>query len=436
MEHQTTRQFPGLNLRRRQIETPNTDKSCDGDPWAPPLDRPMSCTHEQSFVEENDESEASEGDVMMSTAVIPAGVGGVTSQNIPTQDIPPVDVDRPVINNNTTTVTDKECNSHLLQNGKVHQNGSVQHEVLVTETEEKEKTEKSPKIVMQDHTTEKVVFVVSVATVSFVAHCMISAQYLIPYFYSITAPIVLLIRCIMYMLCKWQYFLLDFCYYGNIMCYVFIWAFPQQPQYFAVLFALSNGPIMWSIILFRNSLVFHSFDKTVSIYIHILPGLLSFAIRWFPEETSRLWYMRMMPDFADWSFAWLIGVPIGCYMVHGVFNTVLVRVILKPPPEYQTIFRLLTAKKDSTSYKLFDLCGPKHQYLVYQVSYMIFCLLCLLLTILWYNFFIAHCVFLSFVVLIATYNGGCYYLDVFSVYLLKQHFRQEKNIKATNCDTA
>ncbi|XP_046560134.1 glycerophosphocholine acyltransferase 1-like [Haliotis rubra] len=413
MEHKPTITLPGLNLRRRQIEIPKIDKRWGPHPWTPPLD-PRMYIHEPSSEEENDENEASQGDVMTSTAVIPVGVGGDTGQDIPTQEIPPVDVDSPVINNNTATFTDRECNGHLLQNGKVHQNGSVQHEVSVTETEEKEKTRKSSKVVKRPHITEKVVFVVSVATVSFLTHCVISAQYLIPYFYSITAPILLLIRCIMYWFCKWQYFLLDFCYYGNIMCYVFIWAFPQQPQYFCVVFALSNGPIMWALLLFRNSLVFHSFDKTVSIYIHIMPGLLSFTIRWFPEETSKLC----------------------CYMLHGLFNTLLVQVIFKPPPEYQTIYRLLTAKEKSSSFKLFDLCGPKHHYLMYKLSYMVFCLLSVLFTILWYNFFIAHCIFLSFVVLKATYNGACYYLDVFSVHLLKQHFRQEQKIKADNFDKA
>ncbi len=34
----------------------------------------------------------------------------------------------------------------------------------------------------------------------------------------------------------------------------------------------------------RNSLVFHSLDKVTSVYIHILPALLTYVWRWFPEN--------------------------------------------------------------------------------------------------------------------------------------------------------
>ncbi|XP_046346230.2 glycerophosphocholine acyltransferase 1-like isoform X2 [Haliotis rufescens] len=384
----------------------------------------------------DDEDETNQGYIMTTTGGISAAVGGDSGQeDVPTLEVPAVDVDRPVLNN-MIPIMDRECNGHLLQNGKVHQNGTAPQEMLVTEAEhnEKEKEKSSGKVVKQQHFREKVVFVVSVATVSLLTHSLISAQFLIPYFYSVTAPILLLIRCIMYWLCKWQYFLLDFCYFGNITCYVFIWAFPQQPEFFCVLFALANGPITWALVLFRNSLVFHSFDKTVSIYIHLMPALLSFTIRWYPEETSKLWYQEMMPTFADWSFAWLVGVPLGCFMVHGLFNAVLLSVILKPTPEYSTIYRILTADEKSQSFLLFDMCGPKYRYMMYLMSYWVFCLLSVLVGILWYNYFIAHCIYLSFVMLIATYNGACYYLDVFSVRLLRKHLQKESQIQADNSD--
>ena len=34
----------------------------------------------------------------------------------------------------------------------------------------------------------------------------------------------------------------------------------------------------------RNSLVFHDFDKLTSAFIHTFPPLISFAIRWYPEQ--------------------------------------------------------------------------------------------------------------------------------------------------------
>ena len=45
-------------------------------------------------------------------------------------------------------------------------------------------------------------------------------------------------------------------------------------------FALVNGPLAWSILIFRNSLVFHDIDRTTSTFIHLSPALMSWCIRW------------------------------------------------------------------------------------------------------------------------------------------------------------
>jgi len=47
---------------------------------------------------------------------------------------------------------------------------------------------------------------------------------------------------------------------------------------FAIVFALANGPLIWAMVVYRNSLVFHNTDKVTSTYIHLLPALLSY--RW------------------------------------------------------------------------------------------------------------------------------------------------------------
>lgn len=37
-------------------------------------------------------------------------------------------------------------------------------------------------------------------------------------------------------------------------------------------FKSSQGPLAWALIVWRCSLVFGSFDKLVSVLIHLLPG--------------------------------------------------------------------------------------------------------------------------------------------------------------------
>ena len=43
--------------------------------------------------------------------------------------------------------------------------------------------------------------------------------------------------------------------------------------------------------MWRNSLVFHDVEKITSLYIHIFPGLLLYALRWYPHSPGRytLW---------------------------------------------------------------------------------------------------------------------------------------------------
>jgi hypothetical protein len=53
-------------------------------------------------------------------------------------------------------------------------------------------------------------------------------------------------------------FLLDFCYYCNLLLLAQLWIWPNEPRLFIVVFCAVNGPLAWAVILFRNSLVFHS----------------------------------------------------------------------------------------------------------------------------------------------------------------------------------
>ena len=45
-------------------------------------------------------------------------------------------------------------------------------------------------------------------------------------------------------------------------------------------FAMVNGPLAWSVLIFRNSLVFHDIDHTITTFIHVSPAVLSWCVRW------------------------------------------------------------------------------------------------------------------------------------------------------------
>jgi hypothetical protein len=112
-------------------------------------------------------------------------------------------------------------------------------------------------------------------------------------YYALTAPPIFAYRVIQYSMIKYHYFLIDFCYYANVACFVQILALPSSPALFRSVFAYANGPILMAIPLWRNSLVFHSHDKVQSVYIHCVPAILTWCTRWYGQE--------------DWDLLGLIG---------------------------------------------------------------------------------------------------------------------------------
>ncbi|KAJ5801273.1 uncharacterized protein N7518_003341 [Penicillium psychrosexuale] len=69
----------------------------------------------------------------------------------------------------------------------------------------------------------------------------------------------------------YHYFLADLCYFVNLLCMLSIWVFPNSKRLFISTFCLTFGNNAVAIAMWRNSMVFHSMDKVVSLFIHIMP---------------------------------------------------------------------------------------------------------------------------------------------------------------------
>ena len=87
------------------------------------------------------------------------------------------------------------------------------------------------------------------------------------------------LRWYMYKRRTWHYFLFDLCYYTNVLDLIFIWAAPSSPALFVACYYISMGSLASAVITWRNSLVFHDWDKVTSLFIHIYPPLVFSVIR-------------------------------------------------------------------------------------------------------------------------------------------------------------
>ena len=137
--------------------------------------------------------------------------------------------------------------------------------------------------------------------------------------------------------------------YANILFIIYLYAFPSSPLLFQVVFAVNNGPLLWAVFTFRNSLVFHSLDKITSCLIHITPCIVTWCLRWrvgagstspltggaSMHNTDHLTHSPVTwvtcggngtafsasqgfiatPDGCPWSPTYLLAVPLAIYIV-------------------------------------------------------------------------------------------------------------------------
>jgi hypothetical protein len=105
--------------------------------------------------------------------------------------------------------------------------------------------------------------------------------HILPLVYTIQALFLITLRFFIYKRKSWHYFgkiqiinfdynlyfiflVYDLCYFVNLLTLLYLWIFPSSKILFTVCYTLSHGPLALAIVLWRNSLVFHS-----KIFIHI-----------------------------------------------------------------------------------------------------------------------------------------------------------------------
>jgi hypothetical protein len=98
--------------------------------------------------------------------------------------------------------------------------------------------------------------------------------HILPLVYTIQALFLITLRFFIYKRKSWHYFgkihkelflififcilVYDLCYFVNLLTLLYLWVFPSSKILFTVCYTLSHGPLGFAIVLWRNSLVFHS----------------------------------------------------------------------------------------------------------------------------------------------------------------------------------
>lgn len=242
-------------------------------------------------------------------------------------------------------------------------------------------------------------------------------------FFSVATPILLALRYINFRAAKWLYFLIDFCYFANALCFVGLFLFPDSATLFQINFAFANGPLAWAVVAWRNGIVFHSLDKVTSVFIHIFPGLLAFSLRWY--SPTPVPPMSLIPVFG-------YSILLYCFwqLCYFLKTEYLDREILASDPDLQTSLRWLSMDSKNGMHKLvlrisrrLGILGAAEVFnsdsvktkIIFMFSQLVFTVLTLIPVPLLYHSFSLHVAFLVAILSITIFNGAGYYIEVFSV---------------------
>lgn len=290
--------------------------------------------------------------------------------------------------------------------------------------------------------------------------------------YAAVVPLLLITRTAYFFRLRWHYFLLDFCYFVLLCSFLNLFVLWESDTLFRVVYIFTHGPLTWAIVVWRNSLVFHDYDKITSVYIHLLPCLLYYCARWHgcsPMSTSsRLgWssataappnsfaalefgsaggaggvgsvhsgvctvqYPRMPPeDTLHWMDFVLAAIGYIFWQICYFAKTEIVdRRKLDEQPTLLTSLRWLSAdRKNSFARMVVGICRKIGVYgreehpdsatlktkLVFMSAQFLYTVMTFMPTILLYRSQRWNAVYLVFIFSNAAFNGASFYIEVFS----------------------
>ncbi len=189
------------------------------------------------------------------------------------------------------------------------------------------------------------------------------------------------------------------------------------------IFALSNGPLAWAIIAWRNSMVFHSIDKITSIMIHLGPPILCAALRHVAvQEDLVISKAHVGAKFKLTSWWALPLTALITYVIWQLFYLIIVSVFRKKVIEqrnYATSFSYLCRPKAPNQRPGFiarscNVMGPKYRFLMFTLLQFVYALVTIIPTKILWDYPSIHELFLATMTTVSVWNAANFYIEIFS----------------------
>ena len=321
---------------------------------------------------------------------------------------------------------------------------------IVTGNEEKrirdyvQEAEESPSSLKM---IDKVGFTLGVLNIVACQYFLLTIPEYFPLWYSIIIPITMITRFMHFKSMHWQYFMIDFCYFTIFLSIINI-LLPygrNNNQLFKICFIFATGILPIAIPVWRNSFVFHDFDRITSVYIHILPCMLYYTLRWSnraPFGTAlfnttignsgalgQYCLETLCTELTVMDYIYAILLYILWQIMYLVKTEILDKERFDSDPSLVTSLRWLSkdtknplARKILSVLRAVGIFGVNEEYdstsmktkLVFVGSQLLLTLVSIAPTPLSYYSQSWMLLYIGMIFTIAVYNGASYYIEVFS----------------------
>ena len=273
-------------------------------------------------------------------------------------------------------------------------------------------------------TVDKVLFTFGVAWVACTEYVLLEMPEKMAVWGLSTVGPLFLHRVITYRKAGWIYFCLDFCYFVNLLCVFCVLSGRDNAKepLFHVAFCLCNGPLVFAVVVWRNSFIFHSIDHVCSTMLHALPPLWTFTVRWAEKDQDN-----------GFRIPWTYGLALMTYGIWQVLYLLktewLDRDYIRNSPSEYTSLRWLIKDSRGAMYRLcksflvsWKLMRPDEEFdestwrtkLTFWSAQLAYTVITVTPVVFMWRNQRCHLACLLAMYITAIYNGASYYIEVFS----------------------
>lgn len=236
-----------------------------------------------------------------------------------------------------------------------------------------------------------------------------------------------------------HYFLADLCYFVNALCLLTIWVFPRSKRLFISTYCLAYGNNAVAIVMWRNSLVFHSLDKVTSLFIHLMPPVMLHCLvhltpshqlaERFPAIFNIKYSSPTSPEhYSLWQMLGWATLPYAIWQLSYHF-LITVRRREQIKAGRPTSFTWLRKSYAKTFIGRLVIALPESlQEPVFMMIQYSYALLTIIPCPLWFWSRWASAAFLMFCFCWSIWNGANYYMDVFGKKFQKELEQMKKEM--------